>query len=92
MTFLYKILYIVKDFISESPVTIIGDITTPCLEKILVDATIAPELEFARGAEIYDIYENASEMFKINKKTMLRYATRRGKKEEIEKLINSTMP
>ena len=31
-------------------------------------------------------------MFKINKKTMLRYATRRGKKEEIEKLINSTMP
>ena len=46
---------IVKDFISESPVTIIDDITTPCLEKTLVDATIATELEFARGSEIYHI-------------------------------------
>ena len=83
---------IVKDFISESPVTIIDDITTPCLEKILVDATIVAELEFARGSEIYHIYENAAEMYRINKKMMLRYATRRGKKEEIEKLINTTMP
>ena len=83
---------IVKDFISESPVTIIDDITTPCLEKILVDATIAAELEFARGSEIFHIYENAAEMYRINKKMMLRYATRRGKKEEIEKLINTTMP
>ena len=83
---------IIKDLISESPVTIIDDITTPCLEKILVDATIAAELEFARGSEIYPIYENAAEMYRINKKMMLRYATRRGKKEEIENLINSTMP
>lgn len=83
---------IIKDLISESPVTIIDDITTPCLEKILVDATIAAELEFARGSEIYHIYENAAEMYRINKKMMLRYATRRGKKEEIENLINSTMP
>lgn len=83
---------IVKDLISESPVTIINEIATPCLEKILVDATIAPELEFARGSEIYSIYENAAEMYRINKKMMLRYATRRGKKEEIEKLINTTMP
>ena len=83
---------IIKDHITEAPIVTINGITTPSIEKILVDATIAPELEFARGAEIYYIYENASEMFKINKKTMLRYATRRGKKEEIEKLINSTMP
>ena len=83
---------IIKDHITEAPIVTINDITTPSIEKILVDATIAPELEFTRGAEIYYIYENASEMFKINKKTMLRYATRRGKKEEIEKLINSTMP
>ena len=83
---------IIKDLISESPVTIIDDITTPCLEKILVDATIAAELEFARGSEIYHIYENAAEMYRINKKMMLRYATRRGKKEEIENLIKSTMP
>lgn len=83
---------IVKDSITEAPIVTINDITTPSLEKILVDATIAPELEFARGAEIYSIYENAAEMYNISKKTMLRYAARRGKKEEIDKLINSTMP
>lgn len=83
---------IVKDSITEAPIVTINDITTPSLEKILVDATIAPELEFARGAEIYSIYENAAEMYNISKKKMLRYAARRGKKEEIDKLINSTMP
>ena len=83
---------VIKDYITEAPILTINDITTPSLEKILIDATIAPELEFARGAEIYYIYENAAEMYNICKKTMLRYAARRGKKEEIDKLINSTMP
>ena len=83
---------IIKDYITEAPIVTINDITTSSLEKILVDATIAPELEFARGSEIYHINANAAEMYRINKKMMLRYATRRGKKEEIEKLINTTMP
>ncbi len=36
-------------------------------------------------------YENADQMYRIGKKTMLRYAARRGKREEIEKLIEATM-
>ena len=66
-------------------------VTVPQLEKILVDATVAPELEFARGGEIYTVFENAGEMYEIGRKTMLRYASRRGQREEIEKLINATM-
>ena len=42
-------------------------------------------------AELYTIYEDSDQMYRIGKKTMLRYASRRGKKEEIEKLIKSTM-
>lgn len=83
---------LVKDLVSESPLQMVDGVPVPMLEKILVDATVAPELEFARGGEIYTIYENASEMYHIGRKTMLRYATRRSQKEEIEKLINATMP
>jgi hypothetical protein len=82
---------IVKDMVSESPVQEVRGVTVPQLEKILVDATVAPELDFARGGEIFTIFENAGEMYRIGKKTMLRYATRRGQREEIEKLINATM-
>ncbi len=35
--------------------------------------------------------KNADQMYRIGKKTMLRYAARRGKREEIEKLIEATM-
>lgn len=83
---------LVKDLISEAPVIRVGGVTTASLEKILVDITIAPEFEFARGSELYTVYENADQLYRIDKKTMLRYATRRGKKDEIEKLIESTMP
>ena len=82
---------LVRDLISESPLTYVDGVASASLEKMLVDATIAPEFEFARGAELYTIYENADQMYRIGKKTMLRYAARRGKKEEIEKLIESAM-
>ena len=82
---------LVRDLISEAPVIQLDDVTTATLEKILVDVTIAPEFEFARGSELFTIFENADQMYRIGKKTMLRYAARRGKKEEIEKLIQSTM-
>lgn len=82
---------IVRDLITESPTIEIDGIQMASLEKILVDAQVLPELEFARGSELYAIYENASEMYRINCRTMLRYASRRGKKEETEKLIKSTM-
>lgn len=82
---------LVRDLTSEAPVISVDGVTTASIEKMLVDATIAPEFEFARGSELYTIYENADQMYRIGKKTMLRYAARRGKKEEIEKLIESTM-
>lgn len=82
---------IVKDLVSESPVQKVDGVLTPQIEKILVDATVAHELDFARGGEIFTIYQNAGEMYHIGKKTMLRYAARRGQREEIEKLINATM-
>lgn len=82
---------LVRNLISEAPVIQVDDVTTATLEKILVDVTIAPEFEFARGSELFTIFENADQMYRIGKRTMLRYAARRGKKEEIDQLILSTM-
>ncbi|MBR4978443.1 MAG: hypothetical protein IKY95_05760 [Bacteroidales bacterium] len=82
---------IIRDLVTESPIIETDGIPMASLEKILVDAQILPELEFARGSELYYIYENASEMYAINAKSMLRYASRRGRKDETEKLIKSTM-
>lgn len=82
---------LVRDLISEAPIIRVDGVTTASLEKILVDITIAPEFEFARGSELYTIFENADQVYHIGKKTLLRYAARRGRKEEIEKLIKSTM-
>lgn len=82
---------IVHPIISESPTLEINGVVTPSLEKILVDITIEPEFGFARDNELSVIYENADERFVVDKRKMLRYASRRGKKDEIEKLIKSTM-
>ena len=83
---------LIKELITEAPLLHSKHLSAPSLEKLLVDATIAPEFEFAQGGEIYTIYENAASMYAINKKTMLRYAARRGRKEEINELIKTTMP
>ncbi len=83
---------IVKPLITESPVDNSDGVPVPRLEKILVDIAIDPEFSFARDSELYTIYENASDEYAIDKKTMLRYASRRSRKEEIQGLINSTMP
>lgn len=82
---------IIRDLITESPIIETEGIPMASLEKILVDVQILPELEFARGSELYYIYENASEMYMLNTKAMLRYASRRGRKDETEKLIKSTI-
>ncbi|MGN1156265.1 MAG: DUF6577 family protein [Agathobacter sp.] len=82
---------LVKNLHSESPVMQVNGLTTARLEKILVDITITPEFEYARNSELFTIFENADQMYRISKKTMLRYASRRGKKEELKNLIDSTM-
>jgi len=82
---------IVKPLISESPLIGVDGIEMPCLEKILVDVSIDPEFPYARDSELQTIYENAGAIFAIDKKCMLRYASRRGKREEISKLLDSTI-
>ena len=87
-----KNVIIVKILITEAPILNIDNIKTSSLEKILVDI-FCNEIIFSayQGNEMKTIYKNAFSKYAVNESKLLRYANRRGKKEELKdylKLIN----
>jgi hypothetical protein len=82
---------IIRPLISESPLQLVEGIKTPTLEKILVDIVGDVEFYFLQGSEINYVYTTFFERHSVNKNKLLRYATRRGRKEEVEQLLNNTL-
>ena len=79
---------VVRHLIGQSPLTVVDGCTVPRIEKILVDVIGDNELFFASGIETYNIYEFALERNHINKSKLMRYATRRNRKEKVEQLLH----
>lgn len=80
----------VRALVTEAPTLKIKNGQVASLEKILVDLYCDKEFSPFQGNEIYHIYKNAFNDYTINESTMLRYASRKEKKAEIEAVINST--
>ena len=80
---------IIRPLISESPLQLVEGINTPTIEKILVDIVGDVEFSFLQGSEINYVYTTIFERYGINKNKLLRYATRRGRKKEVEQLLNA---
>jgi hypothetical protein len=78
---------IVRPLITEAPIQKTGKIHTATLEKTLVDLAVDKEFIPFQGSEIYTIFESAMEQYTVNQNTLLRYAARKNKKEEIKKII-----
>ena len=79
---------IVKSLISEAPLQNVDTITVPTIEKVLVDLVADSEVFFfLQGQEILNIFENATDKYTVNRDRLLRYAKRRNKKEEIERIL-----
>jgi len=78
---------IVRTLITEAPIQKTGKIHVATLEKMLVDLAVDKEFMTFQGSEIYAIFESAMEQYTINQNTLLRYAARKNKKEEIKKII-----
>ena len=78
----------VKNLVSEAPLQKIEGILVSTLEKILVDIYCDQDFSYLLGSEYERIAENAMTIFNINKTKLLRYAKRRGVKEELEKIYN----
>ncbi len=82
--------WIVKSLISEAPIQFVNNIPTVTIEKLLVDV-FCDSLIFdaQQGSEMNYIFREAFEKYVINESKMLRYASRRRKKKELENYLNS---
>jgi len=80
---------IVKSLITEAPVINTKSGNTVSLEKVLVDI-FCDDIIFTayQGNEMKTIYKNAISKYSLNQGKLLRYASRRGKKEEIKDFTN----
>ncbi|MDR1459600.1 MAG: hypothetical protein LBI60_05245 [Bacteroidales bacterium] len=79
----------VRPLITESPIRKVGNIPVTTLEKMLVDLATDKEFISFQDNEIYTIFGTAFEKYTVNQNTLLRYAARKHKKEEIEQIIKT---
>lgn len=81
----------VKPLVSEAPVTKRDGIPVATLEKLLVDIYTDPDFYYLQGGEYHSIVENARTLYSINTVKLLRYASRRGVKEDMVKFFEEQL-
>ena len=79
---------LVKPLISESPVFENDGVLIPNLEKRLVDYDADREYATLTDQDIQREFQRAFELYPINTSRLLRYAGRKGKKEEIRSRLD----
>ena len=82
--------YIVKILTTQSPLSKIGNVPVPTLEKLLVDLYCDKDFNYLQGAEYYHIMNAAQNLYELNIPSMLRYASRRNVKEKIAKIMEES--
>lgn len=81
--------WIVKSLVSEAPTQEVKDTPTVTIEKLLVDIFCDPVIFNAQqGSEMNQIFSEASEKYSISESKMLRYASRRRKKKELDSFLD----
>lgn len=78
---------LVKPLISEAPIYEQEGVTVPELEKMLVDHDADKEYAVLSDSDIQKEFQRAFEVYPVNTSRLLRYAGRKGKKEEIQNRI-----
>ena len=80
--------FVVRPIVTEAPVTSFDNAAIPRLEKILVDLVCEKDLFVSfQGEELCNIFRRALTDYDVSLSTLRRYARRRGRLEEIDKLI-----
>ena len=77
-----------KPLISESPVFQNDGVSVPDLEKLLVDYDADKEYAALTDQDIQREFQRAFELYPVNTSRLLRYAGRKGKKEEIRSRLD----
>jgi len=79
---------VVGKLITEAPIRENDGVVVPRLEKMLVDLFSGePVLEPFGGAEMDRVFRNAFDTYALNVDTIIRYAARRGKRQEMAEYI-----
>lgn len=84
-----KEVIIIRPLVQEAPLECLNGCPIPTLEKMLVDAIADNELQYLQGNESYTIYSNAFSDYNIKKTRLLRYASRRNRKQQVEQILNT---
>jgi hypothetical protein len=79
--------FIVKPLVSESPIQEVSSINVPSIEKLLVDIQCDKDFFYLQGQESMYMMQNAFTNYNVNIGKLLRYASRRNIKSQIEKFI-----
>ena len=83
-------LVVVTPQVSQAPVEVMDGVTVPTLEKILVDILCDNALHALTGSEAYATYAAAISRYAVSRKTLLRYAGRRNRTEEVNAILKET--
>lgn len=82
---------ILLPLISEAPTQEIDGVQTITIEKMLVDLVCNASLFAAQqGSELKRIFQLAHEKYAVSEARLLRYASRRNKKEDIKSLLSES--
>jgi hypothetical protein len=82
--------FLLHPLISETPLQLNGDYIMPTLEGVLVNAWLLSENYLKPlGYSIEEIFESAFRKYNVNKNKLLRYASRRDQRKEIDQLIQT---
>lgn len=79
---------VVISFVSRAPVQEVDKVPVPRLEKLLVDLFSRPDLFSAfQGHELKTIFANARRRYLLDERTLLRYAQRRHKADDLRQFL-----
>lgn len=78
-----------KNLVSEAPLQKVSDVPMPTLEKLLVDILRDADFFYLQGSESEHIFENAFNLYAVNRNRLFRYAGRRKAKEEILSILEN---
>jgi hypothetical protein len=80
---------VVRSLVTGSPTQSVDNVLTITIEKLLVDLFADKEFEFLQGYELTQIFNNAFSKYTINIDKLLRYASRKAKREQISEFIKT---
>ena len=80
---------VVRALVTGSPTQTVNKVPTTTIEKLLVDFFSDQEFDFLQGYELTHIFNNAFSKYTINRDKLLRYASRKAKREQIAEFIKT---